>query len=177
MKNEIWKDVEVRKGHYQISNLGRLRSLDRTILFSNGSERFYKGKIIEGGMVNGYRQTAFRINGIGRTYKFSQLVAMAFLNHIPDGNNLVVDHINGVKDDDRLVNLRIVTNRSNTSTCFRSNEDSFSSKYVGVSWSNENLRWVAKISYNGTSIHLGYFDNEIEASNVYQSALKRIKEL
>ena len=177
MEKEIWKDVEVRKGHYQISNLGRLRSLDRTILFSNGSERFYKGKIIEGGMVNGYRQTAFRINGIGRTYKFSQLVAMAFLNHIPDGNNLVVDHINGIKDDDRLVNLRIVTNRSNTSTCFRSNEDSFSSKYVGVSWSNENLRWVAKISYNGTSIHLGYFDNEIEASNVYQSALKRIKEL
>ena len=40
---------------------------------------------------------------------------MAFLNHKPNGNKLVVDHINNVKTDNRLSNLQIITQRKNTS--------------------------------------------------------------
>ena len=47
-------------------------------------------------------------------YKVHQLVAMAFLQHVPDGMNLVIDHINGDKQDNRVENLRIVTQKKNT---------------------------------------------------------------
>jgi len=45
------------------------------------------------------------------------------------------------------------------------------SKYVGVSFSKRGGRWVAQISFNKKKKHLGYFDTELEASNVYQKEL------
>jgi len=176
MNGEIWKDIPNYEGYYQASNIGRIRSLDRTVTFSNGYDRFYKGRIIEGTVNKGYRRATLCINGIGRNFKFSQLVAMAFLGHEPSGMDLVVDHINGEKSDDRVENLRIVTNRANSTTCFRSNKGSFSSEYVGVNWSKSKSKWQVGIQYKGVRVHLGYYDTEIEASNAYQLALSKIKD-
>ena len=174
-KKEIWKDIPNFEGSYQVSNLGNLRSLDRTVVYCNGVERFYKGRLLKGYVDSrGYRQTAISIGGKGRNYKYAQLVAMAFLGHKPDGLTLVVDHINGIRDDDRVENLRIVTNRQNTSTCFRADKGSLSSIYVGVSWYNSHSKWVARVQYNGSYISLGCFHDEVEASNAYQNALKKI---
>lgn len=175
-EKEIWKDVPGYEGYYQASNLGRVRSLDRIITYSNGYDRFYKGGVMNGSVNNGYRQTALHINGIRRNFKFSQLVAMAFLNHEPNGMKMVVDHINGVRSDDRVENLRIVTNRANLSTCFRSDRDSLSSEYVGVNWDKKPSKWRALIEYKGVSVHLGYYNTEIEASKAYQLALSKIED-
>ena len=173
---EIWKDIPEYEGYYQASNLGRIRSLDRTVLTSNGHDRFYKGRIIEGNVQKGYRQTALSSDGIGRRYAFSQLVAMAFLGHEPNGHELVVDHKNGDKSDDRVDNLRIVTNRANTSTCFRSDRDSLSSEHAGVYWNEWASKWRAQIQHDGVRTGLGYYDTEIEASNAYQEALSKIED-
>lgn len=174
-KIEEWRDVPEYEGYYQVSSLGRVRSLDRTITYSNGREQFYKGAAIEGSVFNGYRRTCLKQNNKGRTYRFSQLVAMAFLEHKPNEYKLVVDHINGDKSDDRVENLRIVTHRANLSTCFRSNEGSFSSEYIGVFWNKGNSKWKANIKFNGKPIYLGYFADEIDASICYQSALSKVK--
>ena len=176
MNGEIWKDIPNYEGCYQASNLGMVRSLDRIVTFSNGRKQFYKGKLIKGSVNKGYRRTTLNIEGVGRNFLFSRLVAMAFLGHEPDGHELVVDHINGDKSDDRLENLRIVTNRANRSTCFRSNEESFSSEYVGVSWSKRNSAWRSQIAHNGVVTGLGYYDTELEAYNAYQSALSKIED-
>ena len=173
---EIWKDVPGFEGYYQASNLGRVRSLDRTITDKNGVKRFYKGRLIDGFTSDGYKNTTLRVNSKGKSFRFSQLVAMAFLNHKPNGMKLVVDHINGDRSDDRVENLRIVTFRENVTTCFRSNIDSLTSKYVGVYWSLRDSIWVADIRYNRLKISLGYFNNELDASNAYQSALSEIKQ-
>lgn len=175
-KEEIWKDIPNYEGYYQASSLGRVRSLDRWITYSNGQERFYKGGIMRGGTQAGYKFTTLKISGQGRAYKVSQLVAMAFLGHEPNGYSLVVDHINGDRSDDRVENLRIVTQRENSSTCFRSNEESFSSQYVGVHWNKEESKWRAQIVHNGVNTFLGYYDTEIEASKAYQLALSKIKD-
>lgn len=175
INGEIWKDIPNYEGYYQASNIGRVRSLDRTVLTSRG-KRVYKGKLIEGTVNKGYRRATLCINGIGRNLKFSQLVAMTFLGHEPSGSFLVVDHINGDKSDDRVENLRIVTQRANTTTCFRSNKGSFSSEYVGVNWSKSKSKWQVGIQYKGVSTHLGHYDTEIEASNAYQLALSKIKD-
>ncbi|HHX59653.1 MAG TPA: hypothetical protein GX707_02770 [Epulopiscium sp.] len=177
INGEIWKDIPNYEGYYQASNIGRVRSLDRWITYSNGQERFYKGGIIKGNLnEDGYRRTTLKKNNIGRFLKFSQLVAMAFLGHEPNGHNLVVDHINGDRSDDRVGNLRIVTNRANITTCFRSDEDSFSSEYAGVNWNKNASKWLAQIYHNGVSTFLGFYDTELEASNAYQSALSKIKD-
>ena len=173
---EEWKDIPNYEGYYQASNLGRVRSLDRNVLTTNGQERFYKGRVIKGSVSKGYRQTVLYINGVGRTFSFSQLVAMAFLGHEPNGYTLVVDHINGDRSDDRVGNLRIVSHRANTSTCFRSNRESFSSGYIGVSWIERDSVWGSQIAHNGVRTGLGYYDTEIEASNAYQLALSKIKD-
>lgn len=174
-EKEVWRDVPGYEGKYQVSNTGIVRSLDRIVLYSDGRKRLYKGIIIDGHNRDGYREVSFSKDGKSRLYKVSQVVAMAFLEHIPNGNTLVVDHIDGDKSNDNVDNLRIVTTRENLSTCFRKNRDSFTSKYVGVSYHKNNQNWVGRIRYNGMKIHLGCFDSEIKASEAYQKALGEIK--
>lgn len=173
-EKEEWRDVPNYEGYYQVSSLGRVRSLDRLVTFTDGRERFYKGGVIKGYVDKGYRQTGLRMHGIGRTYKFSQLVAMAFLGHKPSGMVRVIDHINGNKSDDRVENLRIVTQRENMTTCYQPILPT-TSKYIGVSWSMGGSKWVAQIKYEGVNVHLGYFTDEIEASSAYQEALSKIE--
>ena len=175
-KKEEWRDIPNYEGYYQASNLGRIRSLDRTVVFSDGRKRFYRGGVMNGSVNKGYRLTTLHINSIGRTFMFSQLVAMAFLGHKPDGHSLVVDHVNGDKLDDRVENLRIVTQRANISTCFRFDKGSFSSEYAGVYWNEEKSKWHSQIQHKGMRLYLGLYNTEIEASNAYQLALSKIKD-
>ena len=162
-EKEIWKDVKGYEGYYQVSDLGRIRNVNTM-------------KIVEAVFNSGYRKVTLTANNVTKIFKVSQLVAIAFLNHKPNGNTLIVDHINGNKVDDRVVNLKIVTHRENLSTCFRADRKSLSSKYVGVSWQKAQCIWVSKIKYNGHISHLGSFRNEIDASNAYQLALSKIKD-
>lgn len=176
IKKEIWKDVPGYENYYQVSNMGRVKSLDRWVTYSNGRKQFYKGKIMSGTLSNGYMWVTLSRDGLKNTsLKVSQLVAIAFLNHKRNGHLNVVDHINGDRSDDRLQNLRIVTSRANSSTCFKSNSEHFTSEYVGVSWNNRDSKWQAKIRYKDSQIGLGYFDDELKASISYQQALAKIK--
>jgi hypothetical protein len=174
-ENEIWKDVPGYEGYYKVSNLGRVRGLDRVITCKSGASKLLKGKMLNPTMSNGYKQVSLAMKGRRRTFKISQLVAMAFLGHKPDGFKLVVDHINGNRLDNRVENLRIVTNRANASTCFRANNGTFSSEYLGAHWHINSLKWNSSIYYEGIYVYLGSFDNEADASNAYQEALSKIK--
>ena len=70
-------------------------------------------------MLNGYMHVRLSRNGKQRLYKVHVLVGMAFLGYSTsqynrkDINSLVIDHINGIKSDNRVENLRIVTQRKN----------------------------------------------------------------
>ncbi|HAZ38112.1 MAG TPA: hypothetical protein DCY71_09765 [Clostridiaceae bacterium] len=174
-ETEVWKEINGYEGYYQVSDLGRVRSLDRVITYKSGASKLLKGSVLNPTMNNGYKHVTLTIKGRQKAFKISQLVAIGFLGHKPDGYKLVVDHINGNRSDDRVENLRIVTNRANASTCFRTGNGTFSSKYVGVCWSNRSLKWQSSIYYDGINIYLGLFDNEIDASDAYQKALSKIK--
>ena len=175
-EKEIWKDVPNYENYYKISNRGNLVSLDRVVIYKRGGKRLFKGQKINASMCNGYRTTSLSKNGVQRTFKIAQIVAMAFLNHKPDGYSLIIDHINGVRDDDRVENLQIVTCRENSSTCFRSNDGSFTSEHIGVYWYKATSKWMAQLRHDRKRINLGYFENEIDASNAYQKALAKIED-
>ncbi len=74
-----------------------------------------------------------------------------------------LDHINRIKTDNRISNLRILTNQQN----------SFNSNAKGYSWHKPNQKWVSRIVLNGKLIHLGYFNIEEEARQAYLEAKKK----
>jgi len=160
MKTEIWKYVKDYEGVYQVSNLGRVKSL------KFGKERILKMVINNAG----YILVALHKDGNQKSKNVHQLVAIAFLGHIPCGNNLVVDHINTIKTDNHLDNLQIITHRENCSK-----DKKGSSKYTGVSWYKRCNKWQAIININGQNKPLGYFKTELEASEAYQQKLETIK--
>lgn len=81
--NEIWRDVRGYEGLYQVSNQGRVRSLDRVLTYKNGAKHNYKGKVLKPVLNNmGYETVSF---GRKRHQFIHRLVAGAF---IPNPNNL-----------------------------------------------------------------------------------------
>ena len=176
MKNikEIWRDVPGYKGYYEVSNQGRVRSLDRTIINSLGRKYFYKGRFFEDSLdVHGYKQLCLSRDGKARGFKVSQLVAMTFLKHTPNGHTLVVDHIDGDRTNDNVDNLRIVTHRNNLSSCFRKDRNTLTSDFVGVCQVKD--KWQAQIQLKNKVTYLGSFDNELYAAKAYQKALAKLE--
>jgi len=83
-----------------------------------------------------------------------------------------VDHINGLRDDNRWVNLREANNRQNQQN--KASAKGSSSKYVGVAFCKRSLRWSAYICPDGTKIHLGNFRSEELAARARDKAAKEM---
>lgn len=87
--NEIWKDIAGYEGLYQVSNLGRVRSLDRTVKSCHGATQNIKGKIIKYKNSRGYACVGLCINKSVKYMRVHRLVALSF---IPNPHNY--PHIN-----------------------------------------------------------------------------------
>ena len=157
MKKELWKDIFGFGGNYQVSSQGRVRSLKRG-----------KSRILKGGTTGyGYPNVALRKNRKPRYLRIGRLVAQAFL---PDWDEaLQVDHINGVKTEDHVENLRMVTNVENNRS-FKTKAQGCTSRFRGVSWHKCHKKWETVITCDGKNKYLGYFDDEAEAARAYNKA-------
>ena len=117
---EIWKDVNGYEGFYQVSNLGRVKSLDR-IVKNKGlikKESFIKkGRILKQrtskskGLITGYYRVLLTKEKVGKNFCVHKLVAEAFIPN-PE-NKPQVDHINTIISDNRVENLKWVTSKEN----------------------------------------------------------------
>jgi len=160
MKKEIWKDIPEYEGVYQASTFGRIKSLSRKVRNGMGFY-FTKERILKNILGNrGYFTVALCKNGIAKVRTVHQLIAVTHLNHVPCGYKLVVDHKDFNRQNNYLNNLKIITFRENT------NQKHLNSKYkyTCVGWSNHAKKWRASIRHNNKSKHIGYFDDEYEAS-------------
>lgn len=109
----MWKNIKDFEGYYQVSTEGEVKSLDRQVKTTRGS-RFYKGKILNKNIgTNGYYYVILSKNGETKTAYIHKLVAETFLEK--PNEQLVVDHINENKLDNRLENLRYLSSFENTS--------------------------------------------------------------
>ena len=171
---ENWKDIKGYEGKYQVSDLGRVKSLKRWVDNKCNGGYFVKEMILKSNIKNErYPIVGLTKNNTRKKFRVHQLVAMAFLNHIPNGNNgLTVDHIDSDVSNNCISNLQLLTGRENsvkhTSSCISS------SKYTGVSWHNHNSKWMATIYVNKTKKYLGSYTKEIDAHLAYKKALKEI---
>lgn len=104
LPNEEWRDVVGYEGLYQVSNMGRVKSLPRLILFCDGRRRFYNERIVKSQKVStGYRNVSLYRNAVVEKIYVHRLVANAFLQN----NNKYTDvnHLDGCKTNNKAENL------------------------------------------------------------------------
>lgn len=155
---EEWRDIPNYEGLYQTSDLGRVKSFlnkKRVIIL--------KQSLLD----TGYLTVTLCCNKNKKSRTIHTLVAESFLNHVSCGYELIVEHKDHIRNNNILINLKIITTRENTDQKHLES----TSKYVGVYLKPKN-KWSSAIWINGEQKHLGTFDNEIEASEYYQNALK-----
>lgn len=101
-------------------------------------------------------------------YREHRLVYQLFHGSVPQQ----LDHINGVKTDNRIENLRPATPSENL--CNKPKQSNNTTGYKGVSYCKRDKRYWARICKDGIKVSLGYFDNPHDAGKAYQKAAKEI---
>jgi len=119
MKNEEWRDIKDYEGHYQVSNIGRVKSLSRLRKTKGGGNCLMPEKIMklhihpDKGRQRPYASVLLRKNETrdvsSRHFLVHRLVAAAFIRPLELKEQ--VDHINGKHSDNDVENLRILTEK------------------------------------------------------------------
>lgn len=109
---EIWKDIKDYEGLYQVSNFGRVKSLPR-----NTNNQYNKGLFMKPRNSFGYLKIQLRKDKKYKWFFVHRLVAMMFLNNYNE--KLQVNHKNGIKDDNNIKNLEMVTASENQLHSYR----------------------------------------------------------
>lgn len=159
-ENIVWKEIPEYEGFYLISNTGSVKSLYKGIILYQHKRK------------DGYMTVCLSKNAKVKTHTVHSLMAITFLdkNYLKKG--LVVDHIDDVKSNNCLKNLRITTHRKNIHKFFNQNKGS--SKHIGVHFCNTKKKFISLIMENKKVVYLGSFNSEEEAKNEYDKALECI---
>lgn len=115
---EIWKTIKGFE-NYQVSNLGNVKSLEKYYLMRNKYPILLKERILKQVNSNGYLSVGVHLNNKQKTIKVHRLVAIAFIPNL--FNKASVNHINGIKSDNRFENLEWCTSKENTKHAIKNN--------------------------------------------------------
>lgn len=108
---EVWKDIEGYEGYYQVSNLGRVKSLARNTSEKGKNANNKKDTILKGSLTKGYLQVDFRKDGKRKMFRIHRLVSECFIPN-PD-NKPYINHIDGNKSNNTVDNLEWCTPKEN----------------------------------------------------------------
>jgi hypothetical protein len=115
---EVFVDIQGYEGYYQVSNYGNVRSLDRVIVEKSGKTQTLKGRILKPRTnPGGYRYIELGKNGTKATFAIHHLVAQAFIPN--PGNKRTVNHIDGNKLNNSLINLEWSTYSENLEHAYK----------------------------------------------------------
>ena len=109
---EVWQPVQGYEGLYEVSNQGRVRSLDRVQRSKRGALQRFKGRTLKPSLVEGYEQVALCRNGKAKLRKIHQLVLEAFVGPRPSPQ-WDACHCDGSRRNNFLANLRWDTKKAN----------------------------------------------------------------
>lgn len=177
--SESWKDILSYETHYEISDLGRIRSKERDAPCKGGKTRRVKAafkKLFANR--KGYQITTLSLDGVLSTFTVHQLVAQAFIPGFIKG--MEINHKNGDKADNRLTNLEISNPSHNQLHAVATGlvTKTGTSKYRNVTYlSNPRAKskWAGSIRHAGKSCY-GWktFQTEEEAAAYVDQLLDSI---
>lgn len=108
MDSEVWKAIPGFEGYYEVSSLGRVRSLDRVVRHPKGT-RTVRGRIVRQGTIwSGYKKVCLSKSNRPTTMAVHRIVCAAFHGEPPSDKHHAA-HKNGIRDDNRSENLRWAT--------------------------------------------------------------------
>lgn len=151
---EIWKDVVGYEGLYQVSNYGRVKSLNYN---RTGQERIMSPRHTK----NGYLELLLYKDGKRKQHQTHRLVAKAFIPN-PD-NKPYLDHINTIRTDNRTDNLRWVTHKENCNNPLTKEQHRISS--IGNQSGNKKVFCEGTIYNSATQCALHYNVNRSTMHN------------
>jgi hypothetical protein len=161
---EQWKDIPDYEGLYQVSDLGRVKSLEKPRKKStNNPNSFVRLRIMKASLGKRYLNTALYKDGSSKSFLIHHLLSIAFLEFKPNMGQIIVDHKNNNPTDNRLVNLQLITRRYN-------NVKDVKSKSEAVGLYERNGFFNVTISFKGVSCSLGSFKDKNEAIQKHKEA-------
>jgi hypothetical protein len=148
--NECWRSIS---GYinYQVSNIGRIRNAKTGRIKAVRQDK------------DGYLLVELCQDGTQKGLRIHRLVAQEFLDNHEDKPN--VDHIDGVRTNNCVSNLRWASTRENNRN--QRKREGKSSRFKGVSWITRDVIWQSGIKHNGKSMNLGRFNHEKDAARAY----------
>ena len=113
-EKEVWKDVQGYEGKYQVSNFGRIKSLERKeFMARNNCYRVRKEKVLKPDIdKQGYEKVCLYKNGKGKNIFVHRLVAIAFIKN--PNNHPIINHIDEVPLNNLATNLEWCTHSYNS---------------------------------------------------------------
>lgn len=108
---EIWKDVVGYERYYQVSNLGNVRSCERTVMFGLRKRTVKSVILVKNTAGSNYDHVKLSKNNVIKRHYIHRMVAESFIEN-PE-NKTEVNHKNAEKRDNRVCNLEWVTPREN----------------------------------------------------------------
>lgn len=131
IQTEIWKDIKNYEGLYQVSNFGRIRSLDKLIDDYRGKEvRLIKGKVLKPFNRNGYYVISLTKNKKRNNYSVHRIVAQTFIKNVD--NKPYINHLDYDRHNNRVDNLEWCTQKEN------------------INWSIVNMKKMRTVTHSNT---------------------------
>lgn len=169
LNNEIW--VDIKDLPYQVSNIGNVRR--------HPDSKYNQGKPYVKPYINnkGYLCINLYKNSKVHRFQIHRLIAIYFIPN-PQGLN-EVNHIDGNPLNNAISNLEWCTHSQNLKHAWATGlfpkrplnasvkRKNATSRYKGVSWSNERKRWCTGVTVKGKRTALGRYTDEIEAAKAY----------
>lgn len=158
MKEEIWVYI-TGFNNYLVSNLGRVKSI------KDNKEKILKPRYSK----RKYERVNLYIKSKPHTFYVHTLVAKNFIPN-EDKSKTTVNHINGIKTDNRVDNLEWLSNLENLKHAFINNLHLFGEKHPMSKLSNEEISEIRKLYFNKQK-------NQVELSKIYKVTQGHISRL
>ena len=146
---ENWQAIPGYPG-YEVSDLGRIRSMDREIICSNGVRKHYKGRtlkpVTDG---TGYQNVVLCSADSQKVTRIHRLVLSVFVGAPAEGEEAC--HNNGNKTDNRLSNLRWDTRSGNFSDKYRHGTHNQGERHSVAKLKDQDAYWIYRLCVHGLS--------------------------
>lgn len=177
MENEEWRPVKDYEEAYEVSNMGRVRSLKRKVRNRHPTGQVVKGRFVKLCVSNGYHVMNLWKSNKHRTVRVHRLVAEAFIEN--PFNYPEVNHINLVRSDNRVENLEWCTHRGNMKHAYDHGKIPIGDRHKCAKLTNENVLEIRDAFSKENNIGLrrardGFVRELSERFNVSRSAISQV---